>query len=263
VLDLKKSLIIILTIIMTMGLLAACGTSKDQDKKSTSSQGDTKKEKLVMATSADYPPYEDYDTTSGKIIGFDVDVAKYIGSKLNFEVEVKDMDFNGLLPALQSKRADFVMAGMTPKPERKKNADFSDIYFEAKNTIVAAKDSSFKTLEDLKGKKVGVQLGSIQESAVNEVKGIQVVSLNKVPEIIQELKSGRIDAAIIEDTVAKGYTGSNKDLKFTEIPNTELAGSAVAFPKGSTHVDDFNKVLKEMKENGEMDRLVKKWFEAK
>ncbi len=87
------------------------------------------------------------------------------------------------------------------------------------------------------------------------------MSLNKIPEIIQELKSGRIDAAIIEDTVAKGYVDANSDLKFTVIENTELAGSAIAFPKGSDLVGDFNKVLAEMKEDGTMDELVKKWFE--
>lgn len=259
----KKSFILILSLIMSMAILAACGTSGNQQNKSTTSQGNAPKKKLIMATSADYPPYEDFDTVSGKIIGFDVDIAKYIGSKLNFDVDVKDMDFNGLLPALQSKRADFVMAGMTPKPERLKNADFSDIYFEAKNTIVSKKNANFKSLDDLKGKKVGVQLGSIQEGAVKDVKGIQIVSLNKIPDIIQELKANRIDAAVIEDTVAKGYTASNTDLKFTVIPNTELAGSAVAFPKGSPYVADFNKVLKEMKSNGEMDKLVKKWFNKK
>jgi polar amino acid transport system substrate-binding protein len=155
------------------------------------------------------------------------------------------------------------MAGMTPKPERLKNADFSDIYFEAKNTIISKTNANFKTLDDLKGKKVGVQLGSIQEGAVKDVKGIQIVSLNKIPDIIQDLKANRIDAAVIEDTVAKGYTASNTDLKFTVIPNTEIAGSAVAFPKGSPYVAEFNKVLKEMKANGEMDKLVKKWFNKK
>ncbi|KUP08123.1 ABC transporter substrate-binding protein [Bacillus coahuilensis p1.1.43] len=234
--------------------LTACGSSEDVTNGSNA-------ETLVMLTSADYPPYESVDTETEEIIGFDVDIAKHITEELGYELEIQDMDFNGLLPALQSERGDFVMAGMTPKPERLENADFSEIYFEAKNTIVTADGTEYATLEDLSGKKVGVQLGSIQEGEVEAIEGIEIVSLNKIPEIIQELKSGRIDAAIIEDTVAKGYVDANSDLKFTVIENTELAGSAIAFPKGSELVEDFNKVLAEMKEDGTMDELVKKWFE--
>ena len=97
--------------------------------------------KLVMVTSADYPPYEFRNTATGnnKIIGFDVDIAKYITKELSYQLEIRDTDFNGIIPALQSKRADFAMAGMTPTAERKKNVDFSNIYYEAKNTIVAKK----------------------------------------------------------------------------------------------------------------------------
>lgn len=257
----KKSFSVIITLFMSLILLTACGTSSNDASKSAGSTGNEEKKKLIMGTSADYPPYEDYDTTSGEIVGFDIDLANYIAKELNFEVEVKDIDFNGLIPALQSERVDFIMSGMTPNPEREKNADFTDIYFEAVHTIVSKKGSNFKTLEDLKGKKVGVQLGSIQEGKLKEAEGIDVVSLNKIPEIIQELKSNRIDAAVIEDTVAKGYTAANADLQFSVIENNGNTGSAVAFPKGSPYVDDFNKVIKEMKENGEMEKLIKKWFE--
>ena len=97
--------------------------------------------KLVMVTSADYPPYEFRNTATGnnKIIGFDVDIAKYITKELGYQLEIRDTDFSGIIPALQSKRADFAMAGITPTAERKKNVDFSTIYYEAKNTIVAKK----------------------------------------------------------------------------------------------------------------------------
>ena len=220
-------------------------------------------EKLVMVTSADYPPYEFRDTATGKneIIGFDVDIAKYITKELGIELEIKDTDFNGIIPALQSGRADFAMAGMTPTPERKQNVDFSDIYYEAKNTIVAKKGSNLKTPEELAGKKVGVQLGSIQEKEAKKFKGVTLVSLNKTSEIIQEIKSNRINGAIIEDTIAKGFIANNPDLEFNTIPNAEAAGSAVAFPKGSERVADFNRVLQQMKESGELENLVKKWFE--
>ena len=127
-----------------------------------------------MVTSADYPPYEFRDTATGKneIIGFDIDIAKYITKELGFELEISDTDFNGIIPALQSRRADFAMAGMTPTEERQKNVDFSDIYYEAKNTIVALKGSKLNSPEDLAGKNVGVQLGSTQEKAAKKFKDV-------------------------------------------------------------------------------------------
>ena len=220
------------------------------------------KKTLTLATSPDYPPYEFKDTavSGNKIIGFDIDIAKYITKKLGYDLKVVGMDFNGLIPALQAGRADLVMAGMTPTPERKKNVDFSDLYYEAKNTIVAKGGSNLTKPEDLAGKKVGVQLGSIQQEAVKKMAGVQAIPLNKIPDIIQEIKSNRIAAGVIEDTVAAGYAAANPDLEFNTIPNTEESGSAIAFPKGSRLVPEFNRVLKQMKDSGQIQELATKWF---
>ena len=221
---------------------------------------------LTMGTSPDYPPYEFYDTSTGQelIVGFDIDIANRIAEELGFELRVSGMDFSGLIPALQANRVDFVMAGMTPTEERLENADFSDIYFEAQNTIVSLVDSGLTDVAALAGKRVGVHLGSIQEgdaqALAEEDPSIEVVSLNKIGEIVQEIKSGRIDAAIIEDTVAEGFTASNPDLEFSVIPSDGPSGSAVAFPKGSDLVEDFNRVLAELQESGEIEELVVKWF---
>ncbi|WP_239124778.1 transporter substrate-binding domain-containing protein [Leptolyngbya sp. CCY15150] len=216
-----------------------------------------------MATSADYPPYEFIRTDSGseEIVGFDIDIANAITSKLGYGLEINNMDFSGLIPALQAGRADFVMAGMTPTEERKQNVDFSDIYFEAQNTIVASSGSNLTTLESLNGKTVGVQLGTIQEQAAKDIEGITVKPLNRINEIIQELKAGRIDAAIVEDTVAKGYVDANSDLEFNVIPNEGEAGSAIAFPKDSPLLEQINPVLRDMLSSGEIEELARKWFE--
>lgn len=218
---------------------------------------------LVMATSPDYPPYEFKDTaTQGEnIIGFDVDIARYITTQLGYNLNVVGMDFNGLIPALTANRADFVMAGMTPTPERQKNVDFSDIYFEAKNTIVSNQDQAYKTPEELVGKKVGVQLGSIQQEAVKDWKEVTVVPLNKTSDIIQELKSKRLDAGVLENTIVRGYIAANPELVYREVPNTEEAGSAIAFPKNSPLRSDFNRIIQEMKASGKIEELAKKWFD--
>jgi ABC-type amino acid transport substrate-binding protein len=264
----KSVFSLVLTSLFAVAVLAGCGTAGQSGagEQPAGQAPAEEKKKLIMATSADYKPYEFHDLSSGKdqIVGFDIDIANTIGKELGFEVEVVDMNFDGLVPALQTKRADFVMAGMTPTPERQKNVDFSVIYYDAKNSILSKKDSNITKTDDLAGKKVAVQLGSIQEGAAKELaktlKGMQIVSLNKTGEMVEEVKTGRVDAAIIEDTVAKGFVESNPELQFTTIPSDEANGSAVAFPKGSPYVEEFNKVIKKMQENGEMDKLIKKWF---
>ncbi|WP_226085302.1 transporter substrate-binding domain-containing protein [Mesobacillus sp. S13] len=258
----KKAISVFMMSILLMGILAACGTSTEK----TSGDGGEEKKVLTMGTSADYPPFEYVETaTSDEIIGFDVDLANLIASELGYEVEIKDMDFNGLIGAIQADRVDFVMAGMTPTPERKENVDFTDVYYTAQHMIVSAKDSNIKSIEDLKGKTVGVQLSSIQEEEaekIAETVEIKIEKRTRIPELVQEIKAGRIDAAIIEDTVAKGYFDNNPDLEgFTiEDGSEEEAGSAIAFPKGSKLTEEFNRVLKEKMENGEVDKLIVKWF---
>ncbi|WP_316569689.1 transporter substrate-binding domain-containing protein [Neobacillus sp. YIM B06451] len=258
----KKSILLFLTTILFAGILAACGTKEDDAK--TGDGGEDKKT-LIMATSADYPPFEYIETDkSDEIIGFDVDLAKALAGKLGYDVQVKDMDFNGLVQALKSGQADFVLAGMTPTKDRKKNVDFTDIYYTSSHMIVTKKGSGIKSLEDLEGKTVGVQLGSIQQGKAEEIQkevDIKIEDRNRIPDLIQEIKSGRFDAAIIEDTVAKGFFENETDLEgFTISDDPEEAGSAIAFPKDSELTEKFNKELQKMKENGELDKLIVKWF---
>lgn len=257
---LKFLLTLVFSAVFTIFVTVACTPSETP---TSDASGEAPAETLIMATSADYPPYEFIRTDSGseEIVGFDIDIAKAITSKLGYGLEISNVDFNGLIPALQAGRADFVMAGMTPTEERRANVDFSDIYFEAKNTIVAKAGSNLTTIESLAGKNVGVQLATIQEEAAKEIEGITIKSLNRINEIIQELKAGRIDAAIVEDTVAKGYIDANPDLEFNVIPNEGEAGSAIAFPKGSPLLESMNPVLQEMLSNGEIEELARKWFE--
>ncbi|MDP4161633.1 MAG: transporter substrate-binding domain-containing protein, partial [Bacillota bacterium] len=203
----KKNLLLFLTAILLVGILGACGTTGN--KQTAGEKAGKGKNVLIMGTSADYPPFEYIETgKSGDIIGFDADLAKALASKLGYKVEIKDIDFSGLIQSLKSGQVDLVLAGMTPTDKRKKNVDFSDIYYMANHMIVSKKDSGIQKVEDLKGKTVGVQLGSIQEGKakdINKTIPIKIENRNRIPDLIEELKAGRFDAAIIEDTVAKGY----------------------------------------------------------
>ncbi|OIJ15997.1 ABC transporter substrate-binding protein [Anaerobacillus arseniciselenatis] len=265
----KKNKILSFTLlcVLSIALLAACGTAQNEEEaqQGTGGEAPAEKQTLVMGTSADYPPYEFIDTAvSDEIIGFDIDIANYIADRLGFELEVRDMDFNGLVPALTNNRVDFVLAGMTPTPERLENVDFSEIYYVAKQTIVTKEDSGITSLEDLAGKTLGVQLGSIQVGLANdiaeEIGELEIAERNRITDLIQELMTNRIDAAIIEDTVGEGHIAVNPTLTSFPIVEENEAGSAIAFPKGSELTDQFNEVLQEMFENGKMDELILKWF---
>jgi len=254
----KKWLMLTLTAILAVTVTACGGGKKDLG----GTDKDGKKIKLVMATSPDYAPYGSLDE-AGNIVGFDVDIAKYLAQKLNFDLEIKNIPFDDLIKTLTDKQADFVMAGMIPKEDRKNDADFSDIYYEAHNSIVSKKDSGLKKKEDLSGKKIGVKAGTDQESFAGEL-GAEVDSAEQTSELVDQLKSGDIDAAIIETRVAKKIVEANPELSSSDIEkeqSEEPAGPAIAFPKGSDYVDDINGALKEMKDSGELDKLIAKWFE--
>ncbi|MCZ8105453.1 MAG: ABC transporter substrate-binding protein/permease [Burkholderiales bacterium] len=217
---------------------------------------------LILATSSEYPPFNYRDTATGsdEIIGFNIDLAKRITNYLGYKIEILDTDFNGIIPALQSRRADFSVASMVPTEQRKQNVDFSDLYYETKSTIVSRKGSGLKTDQDLHGKKVGVALASVQEKRAKKIPGVILESRTKMSDLIEEIKIGRLDAALVESTVAPGFIAQNPQLEYHIIPNLEPLGYAIAFPKGSPLRDRFNSVLKQMKQRGEIDQLAKTWL---
>uniref|UniRef100_UPI00403FB2F2 transporter substrate-binding domain-containing protein n=1 Tax=Niallia sp. XMNu-256 TaxID=3082444 RepID=UPI00403FB2F2 len=183
-----------------------------ESEKDAPSEGAVEGNKVLkMATSADYAPFEYIDTEgTGDYMGLDIEIARIITERLGYKLEIQDMDFGGLISALQNGQADFVMSAMSATDDRKESVDFSDIYYTSKHVIVSTTDSGIESLEDLKDKKVGVQMGSIQEEKGKELAeeiGFNLENRNRIPELIQEIKAGRLDAAIIEDTVAEGYLG--------------------------------------------------------
>lgn len=264
----KKLLSFAFMSILLIGLLAACGQggSKDTEQVTDNAGSEVAEKKVLkMGTSADFPPFEFVDTAKGEdIIGFDIDLANAITEKLGYEIEIQDMDFAGLIEALKSKRVDIVLSGMSATDERRESVDFSEIYYTADQMIVFKSEAALTSVEDLAGKTVGVQTASIQEEKANEIKettDIVIESRNRVPEIVQEVKAGRFDAIILEDAIAKGYLEKNKDLAGFTLEGDEENGFAIAFPKGNEElVSEFNKVITEMKENGELEQLAIKWF---
>ena len=241
--------------VLTLGLLflVACGDKKEE--------GGVKP--LIVITSPDNPPYEFKDTAQGgdKVIGFDIDVVNKVGERLGRPVKVVEADFASLIPSLQSGRADMAVAELAPTEERRKSVDFSDIYYNNKSELLVLETSSLTSKENLEGQKLGVQLGRANEmigrKLMESMPGLSLVSLNKVGDLVQELKSGRIQAALIGGAVARKIAKSTSGFKVVpiDIPGGEIA---IAFPKGSPLVEPVNKALKEMQ--GEIKDLEAKWI---
>lgn len=219
---------------------------------------------LVVVTSPDNPPFEFKDTAQGgdNVIGFDMDVIQEIGKRLGRPVQIVEMDFAGLIPALQAGRADMAVASLNPTEERKKSVDFSDPYHVDKKALLVLETSTLTSEKDLQNKNLGAQLGSTHEAAAKkwakDTPGLTVISLGKIGELVQELKNGRIDAMVFEDIAARKIASSTPGLKAITL-EVEGGPSAIAFPKGSPLVEPTNKALKEMK--GDIEQLEAKWFQ--
>jgi ABC-type amino acid transport substrate-binding protein len=223
---------------------------------------------LIMGTSGDLPPFEFYRTAENKseMIGFDIELAKRICQYLGYELLVKDMDFSAIIPSLQAHRLDFAMAGITASEERKESVDFSSIYYVTVNVMLTLEKSSFYKMKDFKDKRIAVQLGSTQEQFArfwaSQKPGIEIVALNRIGDIVQELKAKRIDGAILEESTAQAYIGNNPHTYEMTALQEHQGGIVIAFPKDSHLVKDFELALKHLRDIGYIDKLVRKWFGA-
>lgn len=276
---LKKLLATGLAAIMVMGLVG-CSSSKGSSSSASSdaSSSAAKTEKLQqikdagvlkVGTSAEYSPYEFHKVVDGedKIVGFDDFVVQEIAKDMGVKVEYEDMDFDGLLGALQADKVDIVLAGMTPDEKRKKSVDFSEIYYTNSNVCIVAKgkEDTIKKSEDLKDLKVGVQKGTTQADYVTNTLGISdATQLKKIPDLMLELQNGKIDVIVTGKAVAeinvKKY--DNIAIGNTTVGDEVAETSAAAIKKSGNGVDNtsfvksVNDTIKRLQDSGDMDKYM-------
>lgn len=253
--------------IMTMGL-AGCGSSNDKNSASKTDllEKIQKNGKLVVGMSADYAPYEfHYIDENGKDVigGFDVDIANEIANKIGVDLVIQEMDFDALVSALPAGKVDLVISGMNPTEERAKVVDFSDIYYNSQHGILVRTEDAdkYKTFADLEGAKVGAQLGSTQEQiAKAEIPNADLQLLANVNNLILELKSGKVDAIVMEKPVAEMAVKNNPDLAVGEPTYEEkTGGNAVGVAKNNPELlAKINEVINELNESGKMDDYILK-----
>lgn len=250
----KKWMALCMALVMLLGF-SACGSASGAD-----SDGG-QKAVLKVGTSADYPPYEfiqlDADNNE-QIVGADIELVKIIAEKLDMELDLKNMSFDGLLGSLAEGKFDMVIAGLTVEPKRQ--VLFSDNYNSRGQTIIIrAEDAdTYTKIEDLKGKKVAGQIGTVQQTLAEEYAGDTAKAIQQFPDMIMMLKSGKLDAMIADDDVAQVYIGANEDLIAAPIQiDYENADVAIAFQQGNQELcDKVNAVLAELKADGTIDKLM-------
>ena len=223
--------------------------------------------KVTVLTSPDYPPYESIDV-DGTYVGFDIELMEAIAAIIGVEVVWKEQSFDGIIAGLQAGQGDMAISGMNVSAERLESVDFSDIYKEGESlyTAVVLKDKAYTSVEDLKGLKIGVQTGTVQESgmiAIAEKFGFTVESRTTFLTIIEDIKLGRLDALVIDYENAISYEEVNPELTTFKVSDEALdgnGGTAVAFPKGSEWVAQVNAAIAQLKEDGSLAALDAKWF---
>lgn len=215
---------------------------------------------LVLATSADYPPYEFHKLIDGKdeIVGFDISLAQLIADKLGKKLEIRDIGFDSCLIELNMDKADIVIAGMSPDPDR--DAAFSDIYYDTTQCVLVRKGDAakYKDAASLVGQTIGAQLGSAQEKAAKEeLPDSKLVSLQKIPDLLLNLSSGKSEAVVMEKFVAKTYLQTYSDMEIAFDLQYDTAGCAVAVKKGNDELlQQVNDIVNEAISDGTLDQFV-------
>ncbi|MEI0517515.1 basic amino acid ABC transporter substrate-binding protein [Brachyspira murdochii] len=237
-------IIIALSIVLTLFI----GCQKKEDKN-----------KLYVGTNAEFEPFEYRE--GDKIVGFDIDLINEIAKLIGAEIEVVDMQFDGLLPALEAKKIDLIVAGMTATEERKQFVNFSDPYYNSKQSIVVlSNNTDITTFDNFAGKKVGVVLGYTGDILVSEMTNVEVQKFNATSETILALKSQKVDAVVLDYEPAKNYVAQNNELKLIETDSATEEYS-IAMRKDDTELlTKVNDALKTINENGTYETLLNKYF---
>ena len=226
--------------------------------------------KLRVGVEGAYPPFSSVDA-SGKIVGFDIDIANALCAEMKAQCTLVQQDFDAMIPALQAHKIDMVVASMSATPERLKVVDFSDKYYNTPNRLIAKSGVAIDgSPASLKGKKIGVQRSTINDRfATAKFTGATIVRYTKQDEVFLDLAAGRIDATLV-DSVA-GDTGflkvaAGKGYAFTGPVYDDAAyfgtGVGVALRKGETPLRErLNTAIKAIRANGTYKTLQGKYFD--
>ena len=256
----KKLLVLCMTgLLAVMALAAGCGgTQKDA--------ASSAEKVLRVGTTADFAPFEFQDADGKEYQGFDMDLIRAIGKEMGYKVEIQNINFDGLIPAMESGNIDLIASGMTINDERKAKVLFSEPYYQSGLTIIVKKDNtSINTFKDLTGKKVAVQIGTTSAKEVKTLGNVEVKEFNSSADTFMELKAGGVDAVVNDRPVNDYYIlkSGEKDVRaLDELLTSEDYGLAIN--KNNADLQKkVNDALASLKKSGEYDKIFAKWFGEK
>ena len=211
---------------------------------------------LYIGTNAEYPPYEYLE--NNKIVGLDADIIGELSKRVGFDYKWSNMNFDGLITALQSKKVDMVIAGMTVNKEREKFIDFSVPYMSPKVCYIVLKTSNINSSKDLENKRIGVELGTTEEGIAKKIPGGKILPFTGNTAALLALKADRIDVMLLDESVAKKYIENNPEIKSIGAATGE--NKAIAFNKKDKALKDKIDIeLKKMVADGTIQRLKEKY----
>lgn len=227
-----------------------------------------KEETVTVLTNSGYEPYEMVDT-DGTLIGFDIELMEALAKEMGIVIEWKDVAFDGIIASLQSGQAGIAIAGISPSAERKEMVDFSDIYYNSEagltNYLIFDSEDTITGLSDLDGLIVSAQMGTVQAGLLanlSEEYNFTVDLRTNNTQIVEEIKSGRIDVLVVESAIAESILEMNSTLSKVGFESSldDESGNAIALSKGSEYTVQFNEALQTLKDNGIYQELLDKWF---
>jgi lysine/arginine/ornithine transport system substrate-binding protein len=219
-----------------------------------------------------YPPFES-KAADGSLVGFDIDLGKALCAKLNAKCLWVENDFDGMIPALQARKIDAVLSDMSVTDKRRQQIDFTNkISFSPTRMVAKAGSNLQPTAESLRGKNIGVEQGTIQETYAKtyfEPNGVNVVSYQNQDQVYADLKSGRLEAALQDEAQAsvgflKTPEGHGFEFSGPELNDTKILGSAAAIGlrKGDTDLKEaLNSALADLLKDGTYQGIAKKYFD--
>lgn len=220
--------------------------------------------KLYVGTNAEFAPYEYLE--NGKMVGFDIELMDAIGEELGYEIVWSNMSFDGLLPALQMKKIDAVIAGMSQTPERQKAVTFSMPYLlfsSDEHYVIVNEESSYVKKEELNGKKIGVQIGTMQEEFAKDLGGLPQL-YNSWTGALMDLQQNKIDAVIIADVSGEEYLKTMKEIKKIDVVEENFPGASIALRKSETELaEQINQAILKIDAEGKYLEILKKYFPDK
>ncbi|MBQ8918559.1 MAG: basic amino acid ABC transporter substrate-binding protein [Acidaminococcaceae bacterium] len=247
----KKYILLLVGILALLFSVSGCGGEKKNEGPKV----------LKVGTEVTFPPFEFREQGSREISGFDMDLIRAIGRKLDMQVELLDMDFEALIPAVKRGNLHLVIAGMTITPDRQKIVDMSEPYYTSGLSLVVKKgNTAIQKPEDLKNREVAAQIGTTGEAAAKRLAGDKVRSFKTNEEVFQALKENKVEAIIIDKPVAQYYLKKNHPDAMIAGDTFEKESYGIVMRRHGELTPKINKALAELRQSGEYDKIYEKWF---